>query len=125
MNDNPLVGNLLFLKMLPYDISVLEGNNIGYFVRSSLQKHDNTVGLLEYKNHIRFESNIKAIFQSFRFPDCDTFSFGAPNLERHLTTRSERAKIFYTRNVNQIRETQASWTLLDLSTRTNKNSSEV
>ena len=50
-------------------------------------------------------SNIKTVFQSFRCPNCDTFFNRTFNLERHLTTCSERVKNIYPRNVYQIRET--------------------
>ena len=50
-------------------------------------------------------SNINAVFQAFRCPNCDTFFGRAFNLERHLTTCSERVKNVYPRNVYQIRET--------------------
>ena len=49
-------------------------------------------------------SNINAVFQSFRCPNCDTFFNRTFNLERHLTTCSERVKNIYPRNVYQIRE---------------------
>ena len=50
-------------------------------------------------------NNIKAVFQSFRCPNCDTFFNKTFNLERNLTTCSERVKNFYPRNLTQIRET--------------------
>ena len=50
-------------------------------------------------------SNINAVFQIFRCPNCDIFFSRAFNLERHLTTCSERLKDIYRRNVYQIRET--------------------
>ena len=50
-------------------------------------------------------SNINAVFQFFRCPKCDTFFSRTLNLERHLTTCSERVKNIYPRNVYQIRET--------------------
>ena len=50
-------------------------------------------------------NNIKAVFQSFRCPNCDTFFSCTFNLERHLTTCSERDKNVYPRNVYRTRET--------------------
>ena len=50
-------------------------------------------------------SNINAVFQAFRCPNCDTFFNRAFNLERHLTTCSKRVRNIYPRNVYQIRET--------------------
>ena len=50
-------------------------------------------------------SNINAIFQSLRCPNCDTFFNRTFNLERPLTTCSERVKNISPRNVYQILET--------------------
>ena len=50
-------------------------------------------------------SNINANFQDFRCPNCDIFFNRIFNLERHLSTCSERVKNVYPRNVYQIRET--------------------
>ena len=49
-------------------------------------------------------SNINAVFQDFRCPNCETFFNRTFNLERYLTKCSERVKIVYPRNVYQIRE---------------------
>ena len=64
----------------------------------------NTKILLRYNNLISYVSNINAVFQAFRCRNCDTFFSRAFNLERHLTTCSERVKNVYPRNVYQIRE---------------------
>ena len=61
--------------------------------------------LLRYNNHICYVNNINAVFQSFRCPNCDNFFNRRFNLERHLTTCSERVKNVYPRNAYQIRET--------------------
>ena len=61
--------------------------------------------MLGNNNHICYENIINAVFQSFRCPNCDTFSNRTFNLERHLTTCSERVKIIFPRNVYQYRET--------------------
>ena len=50
-------------------------------------------------------NNSNAVFQSFRCPNCDTFFNRTFNLERNLTTCSERVKNVYPRNVYQIRDT--------------------
>ena len=50
-------------------------------------------------------NNINAVLQCFRCPNCDTFFNKTFNLERHLTTCSERVKNVYPRNAYQIRET--------------------
>ena len=88
-----------------YDIDIVDGNIIGELARRSVQKFENTVRLLRYNNHICYLNNINAVFQSYRCPNCDTFSNRAFNLERHLTTCSERRKNIYPRIVYQIRET--------------------
>ena len=105
MNDVPIVEDLLTLNILLYDIDIVDGNIVGELARRSVQKYENTVRLLGYNNHICYVNNIKAVFQSFRCPNCDTFFNRTFNFERHLTTCSERVKNFYPRNVYQIRET--------------------
>ena len=104
MNDIPIVEDLLTINIL-YDIDILDGNIIGELVRRSVQKYENTVRMLRYNNHICCVNNINAVFQSFRCPNCDTFFNRTFNLERHLTTCSERVKNVYPRKVYQIRET--------------------
>ena len=105
MNDIPIVEDLLILNILLFDIDIVDGNNIGELARRSVQKYENTVRLLRYNNHVCYVNNINAVFQSFRCPNCDTFFNRTFNLERHLTTCSERVKNFSPRNVYQIRET--------------------
>ena len=105
MNRIPIVEDLLTLNVLLYDIDIVDGNIFGELPRRSVQKYDNTVRLLRYNNHIGYVNNINAVFQSFRCPNCDTFFSRAFNLERHLTTCSERVKNVYPLNVYQIRET--------------------
>ena len=73
--------------------------------KNLVQKNDNTARLLRYKNHTCYVSIIYAVFQSFRCPNCDTVFNRTFNLERHLTTCSERVKNVCLRNVYQIRET--------------------
>ena len=105
MNDIPVVEDLLTLNILLYDIDFVDRNSIRELARRSVQKYDNTVRLLRYNNHISYGSNINAVIQSFCCPNCDTFLSRTFNLERHLTTCSERLKKIYPRNVYQIRET--------------------
>ena len=104
-NDVPFVEDLLTLNILLYDIDIVDGNIIGELARLSVQKHENTVQLLKYNNHICYVNNINAVFQSFRCPNCDTFLNKTFNLERHSTTCTERVEKVYPRNVYQIRET--------------------
>ena len=104
MNDIPTVEDLLTLNILLYDIDIVDGNIVGELARRRVQKYQKTVRLLRYNNHICYVININADFQSFRCPNCDTFSNRTFNLERHLTTCSERVKNVYPRNVYQIRE---------------------
>ena len=103
-NDNPFVEDLLLLKIVLY-IDFVDGNIIGQLARRSMQKYNNTVRLLRYNNHICHVSNINAVYQAFRCPNFDTFFSRVVNLERRLTTCSERVKNVYPRNLYQIRET--------------------
>ena len=105
MNDIPIVEDLLTLYFLPYDIDIVDGNILGELARGRVQKYDNTVRLLRCKNHLYYVSNINAVVQSFRSPNCDTFFSRTSNLGRHSTTCSERLKNVYPRNVYQILRT--------------------
>ena len=96
-NDIPTVEKLLTFKIVLYDIDFVDGNIIGEL--ASPQNYGNTVQLLRYNNHICYVNNINAVFQSFRCPNCDTFLNRTINLERHLTTCSERVKKVYPRNL--------------------------
>ena len=104
MNDIPTVEDLLTLNILLYDIDIVDGNIPGELARRIVQKYENTVRLLRYNNHICYVNNINAVFPSFRCPNYDTFSNRTFNLERHLTTCSERVKNVYPRNVYQTQE---------------------
>ena len=97
--------DLLTLNILLYDIDIVDGKTIGEPARRSMQKYNNIVRLLRYNNYICYVSNINLVFQAFRCPKFDNFFSRAFNLERHLTTSSERVKNVYPRNVYQIRET--------------------
>ena len=105
MNDIPFVGDLLTLNIVLYDIDIVNGNNIGELARRIVKKYENTVRLLRYNNHICYVNNNNAVFQSFGCPNCDTFFKRTFNLERHLTTCSERVKNIHPKNVYQVRET--------------------
>ena len=105
MNDIPTVEDLLTLNILLYDIDIVDGYNIRELARRSMQKYNNAVRLLRYNNHICYFSNINAVFQAIRCPNCDTLFSRAYNLERHLTISNERVKNVYLLNVYQIRET--------------------
>ena len=104
MNDIPFVEDITFIIVL-YDIDFVEGNNIGELGRRSMQIYEKTVRLLRYNIHICYVSNINAVFQSSRCPNCDTFFNRTFNLEQHITICSERVKNVYLKNLDQIRET--------------------
>ena len=103
MNDIHTVEDLLTLNILLYDIDIVDGNIVGELARRSMQKYNITVRLLRYINHICYVTNINAVFQAFHCLNFNTFFSRAFNLERHLTTCSERVKNVYPRNVYQIR----------------------
>ena len=105
MNDISIVEGVLNLNVPLYDIDILDENIIGQIVRRSVQKDENTVGLMRYNNHICYVNIINAVFQSFCCSYCDTFFNRTFNLEQHLTKSSERVKYNYPRNVYQVRET--------------------
>ena len=105
MNNISIVEDLLTLNILLYDIDIVDGNIIGELARRSVKKYEKTVRLLIHNNHIYYRNNIKAVFQSFHCPNCDTLFNRTFNLERHLTACSERVKNVYPRNVYQIRGT--------------------
>ena len=104
MIDIPTVEDLLTINILLYNIDNAEGNIIRELARRNGQKHENTLKLLKYNIYICHVSIINAVFQAFCCPNCDTFFSRAFNLERHLTTCSERVKNVYPGNVYQIRE---------------------
>ena len=92
MKDILTVEDLLSLNFLLYDIDIVDENIVGELARRSVQKYENTVRLLRYNNHICYANNINAVFRDFCCPNCDTFFNKTFNLERHLTTCSERMK---------------------------------
>ena len=105
MKDFPIVQDLLTLNILLYHMDIVDGDIIGKLARRSVQKYDNTVRLLRYNNHICFVSNINAVFQSFRCPNCNIFFSRTFNLERHLTNSNEPVKHIYPKKVYPIKET--------------------
>ena len=105
MIDILTVEDLLTLNIVLYDIDIVDGNIIGELARRNVQKYENTLRLLRYNNHICYVNNINAVFQFFRCPNFDTFFNRTFNLERHLTTCSERAKNVCPKNVYQTRAT--------------------
>ena len=98
MNDSRIVDDLLTLNIFLYNIDIVDENIIGELATRSVQKYDNSDGLLRCNIHICYLSNINAVFQSFHCPNCDTFSSRTVSLERHLTTCSERVRNIYPRN---------------------------
>ena len=105
MNDIPIVEDLLTLNILLYDTDIVDGNIVEELARRSVQKHENTVQLLRYNNHICYVNNINAVFQSFRWTYCNTLFNRTFNLEQLLTTCSEGVKNVYPKNVYQTQET--------------------
>ena len=83
MNDILFAEDLLTLNIVLYGIDIVDGNIIGELARRSVQKYENTVRPLRYNNHICYVNNIKAVFQPFHCPNCDTFFNRSFNLERN------------------------------------------
>ena len=105
MNDIPTVEDLLTLNILLYDIDIVDGNFIGELTRRCVLMYENTVRLLRYNNHICYVNINNAIFESFRCRNCDAFFNCTFNLERYLTTCSERVKNVFPRNVYRTQKT--------------------
>ena len=62
MNGSPFVEDLQTLNIVLYDIDFVKGNIIGELARRSVQKHELTVQLLRYNNHICYVNNSNAVF---------------------------------------------------------------
>ena len=105
MNDIPKLEDLTTLNIFLYDIDLVDGTIVGELARRSIQKHANNVRLLRYNSHICYVANINNLFHTFRCQSCDKFFKKTGNLERHLTTCSDRVKHIYPKNVYQLRET--------------------
>ena len=105
MNDICTVEDLLTINILLYDVDIVDGNIVGELARRSVQNYENTVRLLRYNIHMCYVNNINAVFQYFHCPNCGTFLNKTFNLERFLTTCSERVKNVHPKNVYQIQET--------------------
>ena len=105
MNDIPNIEDLVLLNIFLYDIDFVKGNITGELAWRSVQKHESPVGLLRYINHLFYVSNITAVFQSFRWPNCDTYFIRPSSLERHLITCTERVNDVYPNNVGKTQET--------------------
>ena len=104
MNDIRIAEDLLLLNIFLPDIDNVKWKIMGEDARRNVQKYENIVRLLRYDNHLCNLSNVNAVSQSFRCPNCDTFFNRAGNLKRFLTPLSERVKNVYPRNVYHIRE---------------------
>ena len=125
-NNIPVVEDLLTFNSLLRYIHIVDRSIMRELVRRSVQKHENTVRLLRYNNHIFYISNIFAFFQSFRCSDCETSFSRTSKLERLLTTCSERVKIFIPGTcVKSEKLSLTNWTLLELSMQINKNSYKI
>ena len=98
LNDIPIVEDLLTLNIQLYDIDIVYGTIIGELARRSMQKYNNTVRLLRYNNQTCYVSNINAVFQVIRCPNCDNFFNRTFNLEQQITTCIKRVKNVCPRN---------------------------
>ena len=105
MTDIPEMENSLQLNVFLYDIDFVDGELIGELRRRSIQKFEKSIKLLGYDNHICYVHNINVLFKAFRCTTCDTFFSNTGNLERHLSTCSDRVKQIYPKIVYEMRET--------------------
>ena len=96
-NDITTVERLLTINNLLYDIDFVDEKLFGALAIRTAQKHGNNVRLLRYNHNFCYVSDINAVFQSFRRPNCDTISNKTSNLEQHLTSCSERVKFVFQR----------------------------
>ena len=105
MTDIPKVEEMLQLNIFLYDIDFVDGELLGELARRGIQKFEKGVKLLRYNNHICYVIDMNSFFKSFRCSTSDTIFSKTGNLERHLTTCSERVKHIYPKNVYHLRET--------------------
>ena len=78
---------------------------MGELARRSIGKHENTVKILRYNNHIIYGNNIDNFFKCFRCPTCDTFFHKADHFNKHLLRCKDRIENIYPKNVYTLRET--------------------
>ena len=105
INDITVVEDILHLNIFLYEIENVDGKIIDELVRLSVQKYGNAARLLRYNIHICYVGNINPVFQSFRCPNCDIFFNKTSNLERLVTSCTERVKHVHPKNFYQIGET--------------------
>ena len=105
MTDIPKVEEMLQLIIFLYDFDFVDGELIGELARRSIQKFEKIVKLLRYNSHICYVSDMNSFFKSFRCSTCNTIFSKTGNLERHLTTCSERVNHICPKNVYLLRET--------------------
>ena len=97
MTDISKVEEMLKLNKFLYDIDSVDGELIGELAWRKIQRFEKSVKLLRYNNHSCYVSDINSFFKSSRCSTCDTVFSKTGNLERHLTTCSERVKPFIQR----------------------------
>ena len=76
----------------------MDGKILGELSRQSVQKYESALGLLRYNIHICCFSDINAVCQCFRCPNCDTFFIRTSNVRRHLTFVVNEWNTFIPRN---------------------------
>ena len=103
-NDIPTNEDMVKLNTLLYDLHITDGNIIGETWGQNVQKNEKAVERQRYKKNICCVSNKTAVFHPFAALIV-TVCQSTFNLERHLTTCSERVKNVYHRNAYQIPET--------------------
>ena len=101
----PIVEELLQANIFLYNIDCVVETVIGELAQRSVGNHFSTIRLLYYNSHICYVSNIDAVFGGYRYSLSDQCNTEAGNLEKPLTTCTERIKNVYLKNVYQLRET--------------------
>ena len=82
----PIFEELIKQDVSIYDFDNEDGKIIGVLVRRGVERYDENIKLLRYKNHICYFNEIYKFFKKFRCPSCDVFFNHSGHFNRHLKT---------------------------------------